>query len=248
MSTGTSTSVGEIRNEPAWRPSRPPKMLGESKRGTHIQSTEPLGANNANTSPSLRNPYSPMGTERACGGGARVLVVRCFAAGHGMSIIRGASLASGRPGWATECYPWPINVGKPASAGRQRAGRVTNGVEQRKLGNPVIGARGRSTVLGTERQQSPPAGRDTMVADSLARFASAPGIGVPGEGTRMGGNASFRQHNTSVLSVCAVEAPTIMSSAAFDERLQHTYDRVGCSPACWRSWPGSRSGAGGPRT
>ena len=46
----------------------------------------------------------------------------------------------------------------------------------------------------------------------------------------MGGNASFRTHNTSVLSVCAVEAPTIMTSAAFDERLQHTYDRVGMQP------------------
>ncbi len=46
----------------------------------------------------------------------------------------------------------------------------------------------------------------------------------------MGGNASFRQHNTCVLSVGAVEAPTIMSSAAFDERLQHTYDRVGLQP------------------
>ena len=65
VSTGTSTSVGAIRNDPAWRPSRPPKTLGESNRGTHIQSTEPLGANKAKTSPSLRKPYSPMGTERA---------------------------------------------------------------------------------------------------------------------------------------------------------------------------------------
>ena len=46
----------------------------------------------------------------------------------------------------------------------------------------------------------------------------------------MGGNASFRHHNTSVLSVGAVEAPTIMSSAAFDERLKHTYERVGLQP------------------
>jgi hypothetical protein len=33
-----------------------PNTLGESKRGTHIQSTEPPGARSADTSPSLRNP------------------------------------------------------------------------------------------------------------------------------------------------------------------------------------------------
>jgi acyl-CoA:acyl-CoA alkyltransferase len=43
----------------------------------------------------------------------------------------------------------------------------------------------------------------------------------------MGGNASFRQANTAVLSVCAVEAPVVMSSAAFDERLADTYERIG---------------------
>jgi acyl-CoA:acyl-CoA alkyltransferase len=43
----------------------------------------------------------------------------------------------------------------------------------------------------------------------------------------MSGNASFRLHNTTVLSVCAVEAPITITSASFDERLQHTYDRVG---------------------
>ncbi len=46
----------------------------------------------------------------------------------------------------------------------------------------------------------------------------------------MGGNASFRQHNTTVLSVCGVEAPTVMTSAAFDERLQGTYERVAMKP------------------
>jgi hypothetical protein len=33
-----------------------PKALGESKRGTHIQSTAPPGATSAETSPSLRKP------------------------------------------------------------------------------------------------------------------------------------------------------------------------------------------------
>ena len=43
----------------------------------------------------------------------------------------------------------------------------------------------------------------------------------------MSGNASFRPVNTTVLSVCAVEAPIVMTSAAFDERLADTYRRVG---------------------
>ena len=46
----------------------------------------------------------------------------------------------------------------------------------------------------------------------------------------MGGNASFRQANTAVLSVCAVEAPVVMTSAALDERLADTYDRLGMKP------------------
>ena len=46
----------------------------------------------------------------------------------------------------------------------------------------------------------------------------------------MSGNASFRPVNTTVLSVCAVEAPVVMTSAAFDERLAETYRRVGTRP------------------
>jgi acyl-CoA:acyl-CoA alkyltransferase len=46
----------------------------------------------------------------------------------------------------------------------------------------------------------------------------------------MGGNASFRHHNTAILSVCAVDAPTVMTSAAFDERLAETYRRIGTRP------------------
>ncbi|MFP5284002.1 MAG: 3-oxoacyl-ACP synthase III [Actinomycetes bacterium] len=42
----------------------------------------------------------------------------------------------------------------------------------------------------------------------------------------MGGNATFRHSNTSVLSVCAVEAPIVVTSAEFDRRLQATYDRL----------------------
>ena len=38
---------GPSRNAPAWRSSRLPNTLGESKRGTHSQSTAPSGATSA---------------------------------------------------------------------------------------------------------------------------------------------------------------------------------------------------------
>ncbi|HET9873886.1 MAG TPA: 3-oxoacyl-ACP synthase III [Propionibacteriaceae bacterium] len=43
----------------------------------------------------------------------------------------------------------------------------------------------------------------------------------------MSGNATYRHSNTSILSVCAVEAPIVMTSAEFDQRLSRTYERVG---------------------
>ena len=46
----------------------------------------------------------------------------------------------------------------------------------------------------------------------------------------MSGNASFRLSNTTILSVCAVEAPIVVPSSAFDERLTETYRRVGMKP------------------
>jgi 3-oxoacyl-[acyl-carrier-protein] synthase-3 len=46
----------------------------------------------------------------------------------------------------------------------------------------------------------------------------------------MSGNASFRLSNTTILSVCAVEAPIVVPSTAFDERLTETYKRVGMKP------------------
>ena len=46
----------------------------------------------------------------------------------------------------------------------------------------------------------------------------------------MGGNASFRAVNTTVLSVCAVEAPIVITSAAIDEWLAETYRRVHTRP------------------
>ena len=46
----------------------------------------------------------------------------------------------------------------------------------------------------------------------------------------MSGNAGFRLHNTTMLSVCAVEAPIVVPSSAFDDRLAATYRRAGMKP------------------
>jgi len=56
----------------------------------------------------------------------------------------------------------------------------------------------------------------------------------------MSGNATFRHTNTSVLSVCAVEAPMVVSSASFDERLTATYRRVGMKPGMLEKLAGVR--------
>ena len=42
----------------------------------------------------------------------------------------------------------------------------------------------------------------------------------------MSGNASYRLTNTAVLSVGAVEAPIVVSSRSFDDRLSDTYQRL----------------------
>src|SRR4051794_16864353 len=52
---------GANRKVPASRSSRLAKMLGESKRGTHSQSTEPSGATRAPVWQSDRKAYSAMG-------------------------------------------------------------------------------------------------------------------------------------------------------------------------------------------
>ncbi len=43
----------------------------------------------------------------------------------------------------------------------------------------------------------------------------------------MSGNATYRLGNTSILSVCGVEAPMVATSADFDALLSETYQRVG---------------------
>src|SRR4051812_32607268 len=46
----------------------------------------------------------------------------------------------------------------------------------------------------------------------------------------MTGNASYRLKDTAVLSVVAVEAPEVVTSAEFDARLMRTYERTGMKP------------------
>ena len=46
----------------------------------------------------------------------------------------------------------------------------------------------------------------------------------------MSGNATQRYANTAALSVCGVDAPHVVTSAEFDERLAATYRRVGLRP------------------
>jgi acyl-CoA:acyl-CoA alkyltransferase len=56
----------------------------------------------------------------------------------------------------------------------------------------------------------------------------------------MSGNASYRLANTTVLSVCAVEAPIVATSASFDERLSETYERVEMRPGMLEELAGVR--------
>jgi 3-oxoacyl-[acyl-carrier-protein] synthase III len=54
------------------------------------------------------------------------------------------------------------------------------------------------------------------------------------------GNASYRLANTAVLSVCAVEAPIVVTSASFDDRLTETYERVGMKAGALEELAGVR--------
>ncbi len=44
------------------------------------------------------------------------------------------------------------------------------------------------------------------------------------------GNVSFRHTNAAILSVTAVDAPIVVTSASFDEQLAETYERTGVRP------------------
>ena len=63
----------------------------------------------------------------------------------------------------------------------------------------------------------------------------------------MTGNATYRFSNTAVLSVCAVDAPEVVTSAQFDERLADTYQRVGLRPGLLERLAGIRERRWWPR-
>ena len=44
------------------------------------------------------------------------------------------------------------------------------------------------------------------------------------------GNVTFRHRNTAILSVTAVDAPIVVTSQSFDDRLAETYERTGVRP------------------
>src|SRR3712207_9131447 len=62
----------------------------------------------------------------------------------------------------------------------------------------------------------------------------------------MSGNASYRLANTAVLSVCAVEAPIVVTSAYFDDQLAETYARVGMRAGMLEELAGVRERRWGP--
>ena len=53
--------------------------------------------------------------------------------------------------------------------------------------------------------------------------------GTAGPSSRPG-NITMRHRNTAILSVTAVDAPIVATSASFDERLAETYARTGVRP------------------
>ena len=57
----------------------------------------------------------------------------------------------------------------------------------------------------------------------------------------MSGNATFRYSNTAVLSACGVDAPRVVTSDEFDERLADTYRRVGLRPGLVQHLAGIRA-------
>jgi 3-oxoacyl-[acyl-carrier-protein] synthase-3 len=56
----------------------------------------------------------------------------------------------------------------------------------------------------------------------------------------MHGNATFSHSDTAILSVAAVHAPQVVTSAEFDERLMPTYERLGTQPGLLENLAGIR--------
>jgi 3-oxoacyl-[acyl-carrier-protein] synthase-3 len=56
----------------------------------------------------------------------------------------------------------------------------------------------------------------------------------------MHGNATFSHTNTAILSVAAIHAPEVVTSASFDEILMPTYERLGTQPGLLENLAGIR--------
>src|SRR6476620_1163660 len=127
-------SKGPKRKLPACRSSRLPNTLGESKRGTHNQSTAPSGAINAPVWQSDRKAYSAMGGN---GEGKAALVVPTRAppsSGRGSAVTDGAvaigtssadlapSDRTARPG-ASSAMGDPLGRSQGARQGAEPTGR-----------------------------------------------------------------------------------------------------------------------------
>ena len=56
----------------------------------------------------------------------------------------------------------------------------------------------------------------------------------------MHGNATHTHSDTAIVSVAAVHAPEVVTSAEFDERLADTYERLGTQPGLLESLAGIR--------
>lgn len=54
----------------------------------------------------------------------------------------------------------------------------------------------------------------------------------------MSGNATFNLNDTAIVSVTDHHAPEVITSASFDERLMHTYERLGTQPGLLESLAG----------
>ncbi len=80
---------------------------------------------------------------------------------------------------------------------------------------------------GTGVGRSPLAARARLTTGSGCEHAAGFQRLPPYEEERMNGNATYRYTNAAVLSVCAVDAPQVVTSAEIDDQLAESYQRLG---------------------
>jgi 3-oxoacyl-[acyl-carrier-protein] synthase-3 len=76
---------------------------------------------------------------------------------------------------------------------------------------------------------------------------STASVGLPPEREAMSANATSRYAKSTVLAVCAVDAPHVVTSREIDEHLAATYDRVGLRPGMLERLAGIRERRWWPR-